>query len=286
VAKLLILDFDGTFTDAEEEGRPFTESVMGGVAILARLPVADVREAWGMYARRIADDPGKYPHMRGGYAVAPANADPYLRMRPILGMFFKDLGIFLKEDDLDRLNDFLFRTNYGLGGRPVFKKGAANALVRLHGKPVYIVTNSETEAVKSKLRVLGSDSDDPGSVSPEFLWLMERVHGLARKFDVTPDFVWVSESMQIPGCGWPVLLRRGYYFEVVDEIRKRHHMAWEDVVVVGDIFQLDLAPLIDMGLEVVLVPNQNTSEYEVAFVENHLRGRVIRDLSEIPSLIP
>jgi hypothetical protein len=53
------------------------------------------------------------------------------------------------------------------------------------------------------------------------------------------------------------------------------------MVVVGDIFELDLALPLALGARVGLATGARTPPYEVAFVENHPRGRVLTSLHEI-----
>jgi hypothetical protein len=53
-------------------------------------------------------------------------------------------------------------------------------------------------------------------------------------------------------------------------------------VVIGDIFELDLAMPLALGARIGLVSSAQTPPYERAFVAAHPRGRVIDDLREIP----
>ncbi len=73
---LVLLDFDGTFTDVEKEAGPFFEAYL-----------ADVRELlgpgfeseWEQAAATMSADPANHGWLHEGRIVAPGNADPYLR---------------------------------------------------------------------------------------------------------------------------------------------------------------------------------------------------------------
>lgn len=279
--RLIILDFDGTFTDAEEEGKPFTEGCINGVSIRLRVPIVEVRESWATFTREIAGDPITHPYMRNGYAVAPANADPYLRMGEIVRMIFGRFGVMPIDGDFTGVVNDLFAKNYGKGD-VVFKPDAGTVLKAFAGQAAYVVTNSATEKVSAKIETLGWEKHrKPNSLA----WLLPRVHGLARKFDIVPDFDRVHESMELPDLPRPVLLRRGHYYKVINDLRVQHGVAWENVTVVGDNFELDLCLPIALGAEVVLVPNENTPDYERAFVAAHERGHVVHDLKDLLPLL-
>ena len=57
---------------------------------------------------------------------------------------------------------------------------------------------------------------------------------------------------------------------------------FEDLVVVGDIFELDLCLPFAMGAKVGLLANDFTPEYEKNFLHNHPRGAVLTSVKEIP----
>src|SRR5262245_43248743 len=82
---VLVLDFDGTMTDAEAEGRPFREGYLDDLCALVGRPAKDA-EVWGIAEEveaELARAPADHPFLWMGRAVAPAAVDPYLRMVPI-----------------------------------------------------------------------------------------------------------------------------------------------------------------------------------------------------------
>jgi hypothetical protein len=81
-----------------------------------------------------------------------------------------------------------------------------------------------------------------------------------------------------------VLLRRRLYHDIVRSILDEEQASFDDLVVVGDIFELDLAMPLALGARVGLVTSPRTPPYERAFVAAHPRATLVDDLAAIPSL--
>src|SRR5688572_27861136 len=164
MAVTLVLDFDGTMTDAEAEGRPFRDGYLEDLAMLVgRKPgdpeitaMADEVEAELMAA------PASHPFLWMGRAVAPATVDPYLRMVPIAHRIRDRFGAIPSAEDRGRLlGSVLYKYNYAKTlGRPVFRAGAGEVLSKLASEQTFIVTNSDPHAVAGKVAQL--DRDAPG----------------------------------------------------------------------------------------------------------------------------
>lgn len=274
---MLVLDFDGTVTDAEEEGKPFRTGYLQDLATLTSLDLEDILAMAERIEAEVAADPDNHGWQYNGDIVAPATVDPYLRMMPVARRIFDDCGVFMNRDDRTRLLDgILYRYNYQKTGI-AFRPGAHEVLAGLSGTPTYVVTNSHTDPVRGKIRALAEDS--------ELDWLLDRVHGRARKYVIDQTFTAVPETITVAGLSRPILLRRRKYHEVLDSLRQREGIAWTDVLVVGDIFELDLALPLAMGARVGLVVNRFTPEYEKRFVHDHERGHIIEHLTQIPTLL-
>ena len=82
----------------------------------------------------------------------------------------------------------------------------------------------------------------------------------------------------MPGLARPVLLRRREYHAILRGLLDDAGATFADLVVVGDIFELDLAMPLALGARVGLVASAHTPAYECAFVEPP-RGRLIDDLA-------
>jgi hypothetical protein len=276
---VLVLDFDGTMTDAEAEGRPFRDGYLEDLCTLVGrsagdpevLAIADEVEA------HLAKAPESHPFLWMERAVAPATVDPYLRMVPIAHAILDKFGVL--RDPADRgklLGGVLYKYNYAKTlGHPVFRAGAGEVLRGLGGRDTWIVTNSDTHAVAGKVAALDR-------VTPGVAWLTSRVRGHARKFDVDDAWTGAERELALPGLTRPVLLRRRMYHDILKTILDAAGATFADLVVIGDIFELDLAMPLALGARVGLVASPRTPSYERAFVELHPRGRMIEDLAEIP----
>jgi hypothetical protein len=279
MAVVLVLDFDGTMTDAEAEGRPFRDGYLDDLAVLVGKPAGDP-DILGIAAEveaELAAAPEAHPFLWMGRAVAPATVDPYLRMVPIAHRILDRYGAIPSAADRGRLlGSVLYKYNYAKTlGHPVFRPGAGDVLRQLAGTQTWIVTNSDTHAVAGKVAAL--DHDAPGVA-----WLTSRVRGFARKFDVDDDWTGAPAELAMPGLSRPVLLRRRAYHDILKTILDDAGATFSDLVVVGDIFELDLAMPLSLGARVGLTVSPHTPGYERAFVTTHPRAQLLEQLAEIP----
>jgi len=277
---VLVLDFDGTMTDAEVEGRPFRDGYLEDLCTLVGRPAGDpeVAAIADRVEAELAAHPEQHPFLWMGRAVAPATVDPYLRMVPIAHAILDRFGAMPRAEDRGRLlGGVLYKYNYAKTlGHPVFRDGAGRVLRELTGKSVYIVTNSDTHHVAGKIATLDRLSEAPGLAG-----LTSRVYGHARKFDVDDAWTGVDAELALPGLARPVLLRRAQYHAILQRILDDWRTTFDDLVVIGDIFELDLALPLALGARVGLVASSRTPPYERAFVEAHPRARIINSLDEI-----
>ncbi|MEZ4358967.1 MAG: hypothetical protein R3B48_02225 [Kofleriaceae bacterium] len=277
----LVLDFDGTMTDAEAEGGPFREGYLEDLCAMVgrRGDDEEIHAIAREVEQELAEAPEAHPFLWMGEAVAPATVDPYLRMVPIANRVFDRFGAVPSAQDRGRLfGTILYKYNYAKTlGRPVFREGAGACLKRLVDRAVYVVTNSDPHAVASKIATL--DREHPGVGK-----LTGRVHGFARKFDLDPAWDGVAAELALPGLLRPVLLRRRHYYELLAKVLQDAGSSFAELTVVGDIFELDLALPLALGARVGLVRGPRTPRYELDFVAQHPRASVIEDLSTIEGL--
>ena len=274
---MLVLDFDGTVTDAEEEGSPFREGYLEDIAGLTRAEMPEIHAMAERFEAEVAADPDNHGWEYGGHIVAPASVDPYLRIMPVARKIFDHFGIFMDPDDRNRVLDgILYKYNYQKTGI-AFREGAYELLSGLTGTATYVVTNSHTEPVRQKIRTLARGD--------ELDWLIERVYGRARKYMIEDAFTAVPESLSVDGLSRPILLRRRRYHDALAALLDREGIGWDQLLLVGDIFELDLALPLAMGARVGLVVNRFTPAYERAYVDAHERGHLIEKLTEIPQLL-
>lgn len=278
----LVLDFDGTMTLAEEEGAPFREGYLADLCALVgrKAQDAEVVAIADAVDKELAEAPEQHPFLWGGRAVAPATVDPYLRMATIAHRVFDAFSVMPSHVERGRLfGSVLYKHNYKATlERPVFRPGAGRCLKKLANhlkkQPVFIVTNSDTEAVAGKITKLGKKHK-------EVKRLRSRVYGQARKFEVEDEWDAVPATLEVPGLARPVLLRRRHYHDLLAKVLARAESTFSELTVVGDIFELDLALPLALGARVALVRGPRTPEYELAYVAGHERGKVLEDLREV-----
>jgi hypothetical protein len=272
---VLVLDFDGTLTDAELEGKPFRAGYLDDLAALTGAPRDEIEELAAGFEQRIVDSGGRYGWDFGGRIVAPAGVDPYLRIMPVARMIFDHYGAFPSAQDRSRLLDgILYKYNYPKSGIN-FRPGAYELLSSLEGSSSWIVTNSATLPVQEKVRALAAQVGRPESLD----WLTDRVYGFGKKYFIDDTWDAVPEAMTLPGLDRPVLLRRKKYFDVLETLRLEAGAAWSDVTVIGDIFELDLALPLHFGARVGLVTSDFTPRWEQSYLAEHPRGGLLEDLA-------
>lgn len=267
---MLVLDFDGTVTDAEAEGAPFTVGYLEDLALLVGRPAGDPEiAAIAETARHKVETDPEAAFEWMGKKVAPSRVDPYLRVVPIAHAILDQFGAFPRMEDRSALlGRVLYKYNYAKT-RTVPRAGARDLLASLAGTDSWVVTNSYTEHVEAKVAaVLGEGS-----------WLAGRVRGNASKFEVDDGWLGAPPTLDLPGLARPVLLRRRRYHAVIAELLAGR--GFEDLTVVGDIFELDLAMPLALGARVGLMAGAQTPAHEVAYVASHPRGRVLRTLDEV-----
>jgi phosphoserine phosphatase len=270
---LLVLDFDGTMTDAEAEGAPFTAGYLEDLALLVGRAPGDAEVAAlaeQARARVDADPDAAFEWM--GEKVAPSRVDPYLRIVPIAHAIFDHFGAFARREDRSALlGRVLYKYNYAktaIAPRP----GARELLTSLRGTDTWIVTNSYTEHVRHKVDVIDGGKG-------ELTWLRDRVRGNASKFEVDDAWLGAPPNLRIEGLNRPVLLRRRKYHAVLSELLGGRDFG--ELTVVGDIFELDLAMPMALGARVGLIAGPHTPAHEIAHVSAQANGRVLRGLDEV-----
>lgn len=287
--RMVIFDFDGTLTDAEQEGQPFRAGYLDDLTVLTGLPRDQVEAEAIKFEAEVASNPERFGWLFQGQIVAPATVDPYLRMMPVARHLLDQAQALMIQQDRERVLDgLLYKYNYQKTVT-AFRNHAGETLAQLieqghlsgNAGELFIVTNSHTEAVQNKIAQLESnrkqENRDGSSLTP----LIERVFGRAQKYIVDPEFDLVPESLTLPGLNRPVLLRRRHYFEVLNQLREQAGISWSQVWVFGDIFELDLSLPIALGASVGLMANQFTPQWELDYLATHERGYILNSLAQV-----
>ncbi len=269
---LIVLDFDGTFTDVEKEADPFFAAYRAQV----EATYGDVDAEWERALAIVAQDPAHYGWTYNGLVVAPGNADPYLRATVIMNMIFDERGILNDEQERTAVLQKLYFDNYPKADT-VFRHDAKAVVETLLASetPVYVVTNSATADVQEKLNVLDPKGREKLTV-----------HGNARKYIVSePEssctlFDAVPKTMEVEGLRRPILLRRGDYYTLLKQLWAETGATPEKTLVAGDIFELDLALPAKLGAATHLVLKEKTADFEKRAIEQ-VGGRFSDGLSAI-----
>lgn len=276
--KLLIFDFDGTMTNAEAEGQPYRTGYLEDLALICNLSLETIFQWADEFDQHVSENQGAFGWKFNGHIVAPAGVDPYLRIMPTARLILDRAGVLTSPDIRDRILDrILYKYNYSKT-HTVFHNEAAPLIHHLYNNEkfeCYVVTNSHTEPVQNKLRLLQSQN-------PELHidWLTPKVYGSARKYIIEPMDN-TPERIEVSGLDRPILLHRAHYHRVLNKLAQAHHIDWEDIIVIGDIFELDLSLPLALGANVGLLRSKFTPEYEQRFLDAHPRGRTFMDLNQV-----
>jgi len=268
--RLVILDFDGTFTDAYAEATPFVE---GFKRDLFDLLGRDATEEWERLEAEVTAHPDRYGWMNGSHIAAPAGADPYLTSSCIAQNMFDELGMLRREAWRNEILQLLYQTNYALTTsmpRPDAKAVLEDLLAR--DLKVAVVTNSRTDAVTAKIDQLGLDGREALDVYGDAKKYVIDDAARGEPFDALED-------LALPGLETrKVAIKRGHYFDLLRKLWDQTGATPEETLVCGDIFELDLALPLALGARVHLIYRDQTPGYEVAYLQDHDRATVSEEL--------
>lgn len=274
----VVLDFDGTCTDiAPIADRYLAE--FGRLFIAEAAPEAQGR--WEPALDVIRKRSPKLGWTLGGTPSAPAAADPYIlageAARHLLGSM--KLARTLPGD----LHARAYAT-----AQANWRSETAEVLAALVERKLSVsfVSNSATVGISKRL-------DELLREAPQVRQAI-RVFGDARKFNIDelPLDAAVGDELRVrferlpagePGPeGRPVYLRRGFYFDALARVWNGSASHIDSTLVVGDLWELDLALPAALGCGVHLVhrePPFETYRYELESIEKlGTRGASSADL--------
>ncbi|HIH31632.1 TPA: hypothetical protein HA235_02895 [Candidatus Woesearchaeota archaeon] len=268
----VILDFDGNLTDTIKEADPCISYWHQLFCERTNTPPSYLLYEFEKMKKEILSDP-KAGWVNNGFIVAQATADPYVLTTTIYQHIIRKFG----DNDLHRNNTGfhipsdqksrdemltkIFLESY-THSSIMFRPGAKQFLDELIGKyGVAIVTNSKTDSVEKKLKTL-ADYSIP-------------IIGNAKKYVIDQTMDNVPESVNLEGFPRPVLLRRRNYKEILDKFDP------EKTVVVGDIYELDLALPEFLGFKVIQMATDNTPEYEIEYHKTKPNNLYAQNYDEI-----
>lgn len=282
----IVFDFDGTCTNAQEEGALFIPVYKAALARLIRQPVEELERIAAERLLAVERQPWQYGWRDGGEIICQPKLDPYQQMMSVAEAV---LERFVLPAGTDRATEMrrLYLHAYS-HTTTVFRPGAAQVLQACATLPTFVVTNSGTDDVVRKIKTLG---DRRPHADNAFAWLMPNVIGDARKNvrdradlperQTDPDFLAIPDTWDIPD--WPRVIypRRPQYFRVLRNIRERCQISWSQLLIIGDSPELDLYMAWHLGARVILVANEHTLPCEVDFFSQAERADVVWNLMDI-----
>jgi phosphoglycolate phosphatase-like HAD superfamily hydrolase len=273
----IVLDFDGTLTDADAHAPDFYEA--SGRELARRLGWDDstLRQEWQRARAMVAGLPSTAAWTVDDRGVCPATADPYLIANSVTRLLLSEHRPGLASAALTAGVFEVHRAAYQRVPPP-FRPEARSVLEELcaGGYHVRVVTNTHTQAVTGLLDSLSFTGRH-----------QVIVRGDAGKFSVcgsaTPDarFESLPEVVEWPELGRVIHLRRGRYFDLLRATWDETGTEPASTLVVGDVFELDLAMPVALGTHVHLVTRAGTMLHEQRLARKMARGDAAADLTAI-----
>jgi phosphoglycolate phosphatase-like HAD superfamily hydrolase len=273
----IVLDFDGTLTDADAHAPAFFEAA--GRVLAQRLNWDDstLRREWQRARAEVLGWPPSVAWIVDGRGVCPAAADPYLIANSVTRLLLSEHRPGLDSAAIMAGVLEVHRAAYERVAPP-FRADARAVLEELSGSgyQVRVVTNSHTQTVARLLDSLSFRGRE-GIL----------VRGEAGKFSVGGSavadarFDSLPELMNCQEVGRPIHLRRGRYFDLLRATWDETGTGPGAMLVAGDVFELDLAMPAALGTHVHLVTRASTLIHETQLAQKMARGDADERLTAI-----
>jgi phosphoglycolate phosphatase-like HAD superfamily hydrolase len=273
---LVVLDFDGTLTDADAHAPDFLAASRRFLATRLGWDDARLAREWEGTEAVVAALPPEAAWTAAGLAACPANADPYLTANGVVRrLLARHAGLAGAELDSGVLD--VHRTAYEQVA-PQFRPGARELLEALCGgeRRVSVVTNSRTDTVERLLDSLAFRGR-----------AALLVRGDAAKFSVGDDGIAdprlraLPWAVEWPELARPILLHRGRYFAVLARLWRETGTRPGTTLVVGDNFELDLVMPAALGAHVHLALRAGTMPHEERLAQAMARGEASAGLAAV-----
>lgn len=281
MSQLLILDFDGTLTEGEKESAEVTRRLKEATRERAWLDQQEFTKLFEAQMQKMRESPEEHGWKYREHFTAASGVDLLGEVRCACELMLEVTGAV--PSPVERSNFFTeaFRqlTRYK---EPIFKPEAWDTLLAIAETriPHHIVSSSPPESVVERLRVLDNER---GMLNA----LIDGVCGEARKYVIDPEFTKLEQhALTLPGLKRPMHLRRPHYYRVLDDLRQRYNTTWSEMVVVGDIFEMDLVLPFSLGATVAIMDSHRVPQYERDFANaHHPRIRILAHPGEIPTML-
>lgn len=277
VQTVRVFDFDGTLTDPAHQLGNAPSAFYKEVASSVCRPIEEIQLLASRFTDEVKENIGDYGIYSDGKIVCHAG-DPLSTLAVVCLKMFQHYGYFMNKFDEQVVKRMLFQHNYH-ETRSVFRPYVRDLLFNMLETSAcfYIVTNSDTSHVRTKMReLLVSDA----RLSKYSAVVGEKIVGGANKFYVDENFKDVPATIRMTGLARPIYACRPHYYNKLKQVLAETGADWPDLEVIGDLFELDLALPAVMGARFSLVHSYYTPLYEERAVARHPRGRVVRQMNE------
>ncbi|MFH1590144.1 MAG: HAD family hydrolase [archaeon] len=262
--ELIINDCDGTLTDIDKESPTFIKEFKKDIQKYLGWIDNFFNKEWDAAEKLVTENPMDYGWFQG-VGIIVVNSDPIIKAQTIACKLFDDRKLLLDDNERFQFLYPLFKSNYEKMPT-IFKPEAKEYL--WNAKLDYntcIITNSHPDSVKKKFEYMPQHSDI-------------KIYGDAKKFIMDRKWDGVPETIEKDGFPRPVNLRAKFYWDVLNNIMDEKKIRAEQVVVVGDIYEFDLALPEYMGMNIILLPTKNTYDFEMSVVNKSEKGYVANNL--------
>ncbi len=271
--ELLILDNDGTLTLLGPEFAGFEQAFLERVQRRSGLGHESFAALLAEQRVRVYQEPHRHGWRHKRYLAAAATVDPNVELRAVCELTLGACRALPTAQAIaDELDSYFRELNQLI---KTHLRPETPSLMRVLAQakfPSYVVTNSHPTRVRQCL----------GEIHPAW---PDRVFGHACKNQIIPWFYTIPDcSFALPGFQRRMPLRRRPYYTILNMLRLKHGVEWSDMVVVGDIFEIDLLLPWYMGAQVVLIDHELIPGYERAFIAHHERLHLVTSPAEVLSL--
>lgn len=254
--KLVLLDYDGTFTDIRDGARAFDATYLSRLSEF--LGLKDLRQEWQRGKQALQQSSPETAWMIGGHATAPVACDPYALASEVGERVLAQRTNLQSKIRSEVLGE-IFTLSYG-SCQADFRPDARVVLGVLRNEATtYFVTNSSTKVVTEHITK---------QLFPDGLGKLS-VQGDARKFAICgtqpadKQFDSLPDQRQVTGLKRPILIKRGAYFDTLKRLCSAVNARPDEVLVCGDVWELDLALPAELGMNVHMILRDNTYQYEL-----------------------
>lgn len=276
--KSIVLDFDGTFTNAEAEHDIFLPFWIKAISARLIKPILerDLADIILRHRTHVLAHPREYAWEKDEYKVASAVSDPYITTTVATRLALQaELADNVPSDTSIQTILSAAWDEASPHSGIAFRQDARTILKFLAQAPggITFVTNSSPDVVKRKLAsLMGKSHYIP-------------VVGNAKKYQITPSAdgfpTALPQSVELPDFPHPVLLWRLSYLRILQELGVS-----TTGIVVGDIFELDLALPNYLGLATIQITTPNTPPWEQQYMRsNSPQLQLIDMLADLPAAI-